>query len=416
MNMQLRYTPLKYAVVLFLLLVFIGACTKKNEPVDEGKIPGSIWPALALLQTGANPLWFEIGPEGETMLIESPAAAALSPYDPWPHARHITGMILWENFLVMAVNRGGFLVFGPDYSTEFSPSGMSLGGDENLVLYYVGEELWEPYTVGALFLFDDKPAVLLYRNDFFSGSLPQPLEYQAFLLEKSSAAPVSVSVPAWNNLPSGWEVELLRRGPDGFWYYRAKERDSLASNRNAQGGIVYFKTQDLGREGERVSVQEWRNSEGPESPVSTPVHLAKILSRAADFGLGRVSGVRTISPDYGEPRFFASSNPVYSVRSFFAENLAILYGYYSESFGSAYGPQPLALVIHPDGRGLYLLGAADEPAPFSLPVLPEGFVYTAIALYENVIIASWEEQQGAGIGAAGFMLVNSELRLTPGFY
>ena len=68
------------------------------------------------------------------------------------------------------------------------------------------------------------------------------------------------------------------------------------------------------------------------------------------------------------------------------------------------------MAIFPDGRGLYTQrvnqGQPSLPAvrPFSLPALSEDFVYTGIALLGDIILASWEEQQEAGIGAAGFMV------------
>jgi hypothetical protein len=40
---------------------------------------------------------------------------------------------------------------------------------------------------------------------------------------------------------------------------------------------------------------------------------------------------------------------------------------------------------------------------FSLPPLPEDFVYTGIGLSGDTVFASWEEQDGYSIGAAGFM-------------
>ncbi len=49
---------------------------------------------------------------------------------------------------------------------------------------------------------------------------------------------------------------------------------------------------------------------------------------------------------------------------------------------------------------------AGEPAshyPLTLPELPEGFVYTGIAVSDQTLIASWEEQENFYIGASGFM-------------
>jgi len=120
------------------------------------------------------------------------------------------------------------------------------------------------------------------------------------------------SLPALETLSPPWEAEVLRRGPGGLWYYRIKEKGLL------QNETAYFRTGDLGTEGTKISVDEWRNSHQEESP-----------------------------PD--------------------------------------------------------IVGFAD--GSFSLPALPEGFVYSGVALLGKVLVASWEEQLDASIGAAGFMLM-----------
>ena len=89
-----------FLLVLVMLLLNLACSGKAGRQQVETGTGNSwqadtrlAWPALALLQTGANPLWFELGEEGP-VLIESPAAASLSPYVPWPHARFIVGMQL----------------------------------------------------------------------------------------------------------------------------------------------------------------------------------------------------------------------------------------------------------------------------------------------------------------------------------
>jgi hypothetical protein len=66
-------------------------------------------------------------------------------------------------------------------------------------------------------------------------------------------------------------------------------------------------------------------------------------------------------------------------------------------------------VIRPDGRGAWGEAAdADTPCrveSFSLPSLPEGFVYTRIGVTSAVVIAAWEEQESWQVGAAGFLVI-----------
>ena len=398
---------------LFLVLALVTGCSGKGNP--SAPVPESVspeqkpvvpaWPALAQLDTGDNPLWFELGPDGPK-LIDSPAAADLVPYAPWPSARFISGIQAWDAYLVLAVNRDGFLVLGAAAETDA------------VMLYRVSSGgLWDPYTAESLFSWEGKPAVLLYRNDFFADPAAPSPRPQVYVLERSSAVPLGAAVPALEAFPSEgpWEAEVVQRGPDGFWYYRMKEKGT------ARNETAYFRTGDLGEKGEKISVGDWRDSDLPEGPENAPALLAAILHRAqpeldggqggADeqggtggqggAGPGQVFVVRAVSPDFEGPRFFSSAR-ISSLAG--NENSVLLYGYCREK------SEPLALAILGDGRGLCVYGSGEDAQPFSLPSLPDGFVYTGAALLGNVLAASWEEQQEAGIGAAGFMVMKMRLR------
>ncbi|MCL2478473.1 MAG: hypothetical protein FWF22_03165, partial [Treponema sp.] len=60
----------------------------------------------------------------------------------------------------------------------------------------------------------------------------------------------------------------------------------------------------------------------------------------------------------------------------------------------------------PDGQGFAYSGKTFFD--FALPALPQGFSYTGAALAGDTLIATWEEQQGYSIGAAGFMALSAE--------
>jgi hypothetical protein len=288
-------------------------------------------------------------------------------------------MLLWDDFLVMAVNRDGFLAFGD-------------ADNSGAILMYRAAERghWDPYTVESFFFHERRPAALLYRNDFFTEpTVPSPRP-QVHTLDIRSSVPLGASVPALECVPSDggpWEAEALRRGPDGFWYFRMKEKGK------AQNAIAYFRGGNLDKEGTKISVGAWRDSELPESPENIPPPMAALLDQATEFFPGQVFGVRTLSPGFEGTRFFSTA------RVAGGENLTFLYGYCREA------PSPMAMAIFPEGALFYRKGEA--PAVFSsLPVLPEGFVYTGIALLGDNLFASWEEQQEAGIGAAGFMVLS----------
>jgi hypothetical protein len=378
----------KILPLLLLLALFAAACTGKNgnkdsnaETADDGQeYPAFPWPALARLCAGENPIWFEFGQDGP-VLIESAAAASLTPYVPWPYARYVTAMAMWDGFLVIAVNRDGFIIFGP-------AGGPSQQATTAVILYRSSAgSLWDPYTTESFFIWEGKPAVLLYRNDFF-GKLEAPTPNpRVYALEPFSPNPVGAYVPALEVFPSdrNWETELLRRGSDGLWYYRMKEK---GQDRSA---TAYFRTADLNVEGEKVSLGEWMNSGRGEAPQNIPLNLALALE-ASGYLSGTGGLLKTVSPDFEGQRIFAAG-----IISAIAENNSLLYAYCQG------GPLPLALAILPGGLGFISTGDGREAIPFSLPALPEGFAYTGVAVLGNAIIASWEEQQEAGVGAAGFM-------------
>lgn len=403
---MLRNRSLKAGVYLIFFLALIlpaVSCSREKNARDQKfgaeasqRTESLAWPALALLKTGRNPLWFELGDRGPS-LVESPSEAALTPYVPWPHARFVVGMQFWKGFLVMAVNRDGFIAL---------EKGRSAG---EAVLYRVaGVPLWDPYTAESFFLWDDKPAVLLYRNDFFADSAAPSPKPQVYVLDFNSPFPASACVPALETFPeassaggiSEWEAEVLRRGPDGLWYYRMKEKLRYGRTGKFKAETAYFRSGDLAGGGMKISVWEWRNSSRPEGPEHIPRHLAAALGKSAELGFGKATAVKTISPDFEEERIFSLSAEAAGVSAGENENPSLLFGFCASN-------EALAVVISQDGRGLYSTGNTAGVFPFSLPPLPEGFAYTGAAVLGNVLIAAWEEQQEAGIGAAGFMALDA---------
>jgi len=375
---------------LLLLIPFIAvACVRKGgnsdssaeTTEDEQEYASLSWPAIARLRAGENPIWFEFGQDGPC-LIETAAAASLAPYVPWPHARYITAMAIWNGFLVMAVNRDGFLVFGP--------AGESPGATELLLCRSAADGLWDPYTTESFFIWEGKPAVLLYRNNFFGEFTAPTPDPRVYTLDFSSPVPVGAYVPALEIFPSNgsWETELLRRGPDGLWYYRVKEK---AQGRNA---TAYFRTDDLNVEGRKISFGEWMNSDRGENTEDIPDNLAILFERVLGFFPGIKIKLKTVSPDFEGQRVFTIGST-----SAIAENTALIYAYCQNV------PESLALAILPDGMGFILTGDEWEAISFSLPAIPEGFAYTGVAVLGNVVIAAWEEQREAGVGAAGFMVM-----------
>jgi hypothetical protein len=269
----------------------------------------------------------------------------------------------------MAVNRDGFL--------RFSPSEPAAG----IGLYrFPGGDFWQQYTVGAFVLFDDKPAALLYRDDRFLESdapLPSP---RLWTFDQHSNEPQAIAMPSLDAFApqDGWNVDALRRGADGNWYFRAA--------RTADAAIRMFRSHDLASPGEQVSLGAFQNASLPEPLSAAPGPLQEML--AAAFAGEGGTAIAVVSPEFPAVRFFAANR----------ESPAIA-GFYSGGFFLAADPQGNAVYVEQHSVSTPVVRR------FSLPPLPEGFVYTGIALIRNTIVASWEEQEGYSIGAAGFMVI-----------
>jgi hypothetical protein len=322
--------------------------------------------------------------------IYAPAEASLKPFEPWPYARYISGLLAQGDRLVMAVNREGFLAA--------IPGDGPVPGD--ISLYRRADPLyWGNYTAGALFSHKGIPAVLLYRNDFFSTLAGEPPEPPVWGLLPGELYPVPLEVPALDS--AGGEPDSLRRGPDGYWYYRVVQRDA------PQPGIRYLRSPDLVLAGEEVSLGAYRNSAQPEPLRNAPPVLAETLEAAFFIAGKKALNIAAVaSPEFTGPRHFASGGAETG------EGLTELFGWYQAGgAGSAGGAFDYALAILPDGRGVYGRTSAGDPLGigtglFSLPPLPEGFVYTGLGQAGQTLIAPWEERQEGSVGAAGFMAID----------
>ncbi|MDR3167414.1 MAG: hypothetical protein LBT93_05675 [Treponema sp.] len=387
-------------LVFFLLISPLLSCFKTTAPtkpaVAEGPAASETATSLYglsprfILEPGEVPLWFELGPEGP-LLINAPGAAALVPFEPWPLSRFIVGFLSRGDTLFLAINRDGFLIFTP-----------RAGEGEGLTLYRAAEPaLWDPYTVGSFFLYRDLPAVLLYRDDFFADPVAEAPSPRVWGLVPGIPGPVGLEIPSFEVFPpgAGWDIDALRLGQGGRWYYRGVQKSSSPKART----LRYLRTADLSLPGEETSFAAFQESLRPESAAGAPPLLRLVLEEAFKLNApARSQSAAILFPGFSAPRHFIPG----TVPGSGDEELINLVGYYRDA-----GPEGFsdALVILGDGRGIYGRdrGSGPETEPFSLPPFQEGFVYTGLAPAGTALIASWEEQEGFNVGAAGFMVINN---------
>jgi hypothetical protein len=376
------------AVALLFCLLF--SCTRGKDAVginavgvQEGESEARSLPAvrpLAVLQPGKYPLWFQFTDDGQVLIEAIEDACFSSAFIPWPLARHIRFILARDDEIIMAVNRDGFICLSPWNSGKQENDGIGL-------YRLAGGEYWQNYTTGSFFLSgeDRKPLALLYRDDRFIDS-DQPIpQYRLWTFDLQAAVPYTMAMPALDAFPTekDWNIDTLRCGPDAYWYFRATRKTG------AQPEIRMLRTSDFTMPGEQVSLGAFQNSAMPEPVSAAPEVLGKMLDLL--FSESGYNAAFVVSPEFQYIRFFAADSESDSIT-----------GFYSGAF---------FLAVSANGEAFYIeTGTASAHATsvrrFSLPSLPEGFVYTGIGMIAGTVFASWEEQEGYSIGAAGFMIIN----------
>ncbi|MCL2192871.1 MAG: hypothetical protein FWB78_05710 [Treponema sp.] len=337
-------------------------------------------PPLAVLQAGEFPLWFQFTDEGPSHIERIEDALYSAALIPWPHAAHVRFTLAQDGDLLMAVNRNGFVRLSPWHGTAAGPGGVGL--------YHVsGGELWRLYTVGAFVQPNpnENPVVLLYRDEWFVTQDIPPPAHPLWSFDKYSTVPLAVSKPSLNAFASeeGWDLDVLRMGGSGYWYFRASRRNV------ANQEILMLRTDSLEREGQRVSLGDFHNAARPEPLSVAPPALREMLTNV--FARGDSGSANVVSPEFQSNRRFASGSEGPPVHAFFSR-------------GRVPG-EAFLLATDSEGNALYITADFRIIRSFALPALPEGFVYTGIGMVGNTVFASWEEQIGFSIGAAGFMAI-----------
>jgi hypothetical protein len=362
-----------FAAVLLSCLLF--SCTRDKDAagVQQGE---SRPKPLAVLQAGKYPLWFQFTDNGPVLIDTIEDACFSTAFIPWPLARHISFIIARDDELMMTVNRGGFMCLSPWKDGKAENDGIGL--------YYIsGGEYWQRYTTSAFFLLgeDRKPLAFLYRDNRFvdsDQSDDSPAHFWTFDLQ--TALPDKTPMTFLNAFPpeEHWIMESFRHGPDGFVYFRVYRETETKPE------IRMYKADSFSSPGEQVSLGAFQNSAKPEPVSAAPEVLGKMLGLVFRES-GYQGAANVVSPEFQYARSFAADT----------ESDAIT-GFFSGTF---------FLGITPNGEAFYIETGEPSVRRFSLPALPEGFVYTGVGMIAGAVFASWEEEEGYSIGTAGFMVI-----------
>ena len=365
---------MRFFRALVLLSCLLVSCTRGKDSVG---VQPSGPPPMAVLQAGKYPLWFQFTDDGPVLIETIEDACFSAAFIPWPLARHIRFILARDDEIMMAVNREGFLCLSPWQGGKTENNGIGL-------YRLPGGEYWKGYTTGAFFLAgeDREPLALLYRDDRFIDSDQPVPSSRLWTFDLRAASPYTIAMPALDAFPAeeGWNIDALRRGPDANWYFRA------ARKTEAQPEMRMLRTSDFNMPGEQVSLGVFQNSAMPEPVSAAPEALGTMLGLV--FSESGYSAAAVVSPEFQCARLFASDPDINAIA-----------GFYSGAY---------LLAVSANGNAFYIETGDTSARRFSLPALPKGFVYTGIAMVSGTVFASWEEQEGYSIGAAGFMVIKPD--------
>jgi hypothetical protein len=187
-------------------------------------------------------------------------------------------MLVYRDALYLAVNRDSLLVIRP---VE--------GGDLGLYRFTAGTDYWGSYTIGNLFIYEDKPALFFYRDDTFAEPAAAPPQPPVLSLAPFPPSPLAyfapLAVPALADIPfaEGWEADILRRGTDKLWYYRGILR------KNGGRESRYFRGADLSRPGEEIGAGIYRGAQDPGGIAADPGEAAALPPLPENFVYSHIS-------------------------------------------------------------------------------------------------------------------------------
>jgi hypothetical protein len=177
---------------------FQRARAASQSAVDIKTAASAFHRPYASVRPAADPLWFELGPEGPVS-VSGPLDSSLAPFEPWPLARRVAGIVAYGDSLVMAANKEGFLSLVPR-------------SDGGLSLYRVADtDFLARYSIASVFMHEGVPTLLVYRDRFLvDPSEPAPAP-RCFSLDADKASLEAVEPPFLSKYPASqsWDIESL---------------------------------------------------------------------------------------------------------------------------------------------------------------------------------------------------------------
>ena len=249
----------------FLILLILLSCTRSGD--NSENTPSLItwsgaWP-MAVLETGEQPLWFQLTDDGPVHIESIEDAVFSASLIPWPYAPHIRFMEKKGGDLFLVVNRDGFLKLG------LNTKRVSGADKSSIAMYrFSGGDFFRQYTAGGFVFYEGNPVVILYLDDRFidtNAPLPKPRAW-TFSMNSNAVFPAEIPVLQLFGEDENWDIDTLRLAGDSFFYCRAVKKDANPS-------VHMYRTGDLGNpsKGTAVSIEAFYNSAPRKEETAHPL-------------------------------------------------------------------------------------------------------------------------------------------------
>jgi len=249
-------------LLIAIFLFCFSSCLRSNEPAPAEESNLVAWSGaypMAILQTGEQPLWFQLTDDGPVLIDTIEDAAFTNALIPWPYALHICFLREVAGGAEMAVNRDGFLKAAVNRT------------EQSLALYrFPGGDYWKLYTVGGFIYFGTSSVALLYLdNRFLDTDTALPVN-RTWSYNMNSNIPYSVKIPVFSAFPAeeGWDIDTLRLADDGFYYYRAAKRGGASPIVRMFRAASLVETSDS--KTEEISIEKFFNSAPRQKEFNHP--------------------------------------------------------------------------------------------------------------------------------------------------
>lgn len=369
-------------LILFSALTVFSSCSKKAEAAVE-EIPEE--PAV---QQNDTHRWYSFTRDGFEE-IPLPRLAQKPAVKAWTEAARISSSAATENHAFFTANRRGILIVDKKGNVTL----------ESNALFFPTE------TIGSLFLDEGNPVFHVYRNGVFNTEDTAHEVASPFIAEYNMKTDIfypvlyrddfgmadTQEVSSVTVIDGTLFVSIKDMGKKtSFDYYRVVIPSTFTETASA----AHVRTLD----GTPISQEDFQKASNPLSFSIAPERLKGLLSDIPSSVKYSITYQTTGS----------RSTPVTYLHGFTADTMDSII-----TEAHAFVSGSWAAALFPDGT-MYFQGslpdrfavAAGKSICFSMPELPEGFIYTDFAISGDFMTAGWEESGVFKTGAAGFIIVD----------